>query len=282
MLRGYRGFLLAVVGWLSLGAQHPQPATKAQQTQSAAQLDASTSRIVEAINNIAREQDAGCEDRKDKRSSDLCAQWKAADAARDAANYTWLAVGLSFLGTVLVALTFWEQRKVSRAELRAYVSVDSGSLEQWVQEDGSRKVEFNFTLKNAGITPAYKVVHMGNVYIFTPKEARAYFAKPAELRNRIGEPHSLVVHNGLELPGSVCSHIPIPNAKFAQVVEGEASLYAFGIVEYLDAFKKKRITRFCYELTPEAFRAGDPIAKSMPGVEHPIEWLVAPFHNDAT
>ncbi len=225
MPKGCWRIIFAAVGWLTLSAQQPKSAAQSQQDQSAAALNTSTTRIVDAINNIVPEDDKGCEDREDKRSSDLCAQWKAADAAHDAANYTWLAVGLSFLGTVFVALTFWDQRQVSRAQLRAYVSIQAGKLEQWSQEDGSRIVEFNFTMKNAGTTPAYKAIHMGNVYIFTPEAAREYFNKPAESRIRVGEPHSAVIHNGQEQPGCVRSYDPIPKTMFDQIAKGRGPIY---------------------------------------------------------
>lgn len=50
----------------------------------------------------AEVEDPGCPDRQDRRHSDLCAQWKAADSARSAANAAWV---LGMVGTILGGAT---------------------------------------------------------------------------------------------------------------------------------------------------------------------------------
>ena len=86
MLRGYRCIVIAALGWLSLAASNP-PKQAAHHNNSAPQDE-----ITNAANTIAPavakaektpEKDRGCDQGKDARNSDLCAQWKAADAARD-------------------------------------------------------------------------------------------------------------------------------------------------------------------------------------------------------
>lgn len=60
--------------------------------------------------------DVACARNEDERTSDLCAQWKAADAARDAANW---AIWALFIGTVVNVLTLvgvalgWHETKKS-------------------------------------------------------------------------------------------------------------------------------------------------------------------------
>ncbi|MGV3511299.1 MAG: hypothetical protein ACO1OX_04770 [Novosphingobium sp.] len=58
--------------------------------------------------------DQPCEEGENKRSSDLCAQWKAADAAKSAANATWLfgALGSLIGGFTLAAA--WSAAKWAR------------------------------------------------------------------------------------------------------------------------------------------------------------------------
>ncbi|MFL9840045.1 hypothetical protein ABS767_03635 [Sphingomonas sp. ST-64] len=58
--------------------------------------------------NKAKEADRGCQRGKDDRSSDLCAQWKAADAAKESADwarrmYPWIVAGTIIGGLTLVA-----------------------------------------------------------------------------------------------------------------------------------------------------------------------------------
>ncbi|MFT4091856.1 MAG: hypothetical protein QM645_14075 [Asticcacaulis sp.] len=59
--------------------------------------------------------EAGCDDR----SSDLCAQWKAADAARDSADWGWWALWANAFTVLLVFVTLWETRKSTRAAIRS-------------------------------------------------------------------------------------------------------------------------------------------------------------------
>src|SRR4051812_24450460 len=97
-------FALAAGSLASSGAsQSPQANTRSGQNQTAPEFKTAASQIVEAINKPA-EKDAGCVDRKDKRTSDLCAQWKAADAARSAANAAWY---LGFAGALIGACTLF-------------------------------------------------------------------------------------------------------------------------------------------------------------------------------
>jgi len=138
--------------------------------------------------NKPNRHDEPCEPGDNKRSSDLCAQWKAADAARDTANYTlqlgWLGllIGALTLGAAIAAAKFAsdaatytqaganeakraanaaEQQlalgnKISEIELRAYIR----SLEETFQRDPADPLKFTFRLpfKNVGHTPAQDVI----------------------------------------------------------------------------------------------------------------------------
>lgn len=116
MLRGYRGILCALAGLVLAGAGPP----KAERQQPAA---APTDKIAPALESIAaslRNQvkpsdlEQPCKEGDNTRSSDLCAQWKAADAADSAASATW-AFGIA--GSLLGALTLaaaWSAAKWAR------------------------------------------------------------------------------------------------------------------------------------------------------------------------
>jgi hypothetical protein len=97
----------------------------------------------------------------DARTSDLCAQWKAADAAQDAAwwaKFSGLFGGLGLiltLGAVGAALhSNYIARDTARRQLRAYIGIDAASIE-FVKagEDGANRA-IHVSIKNFGQTPA--------------------------------------------------------------------------------------------------------------------------------
>jgi hypothetical protein len=101
--------------------------------------------------------EAQCDPANEQRDSDLCAQWKAADAAADsawwAARATWVS-GISGI-LVLIALGFaFEANRIAattaQKQLRAYV----GCPDVWIQDVGT---EGRFKLINYGQTPAFEV-----------------------------------------------------------------------------------------------------------------------------
>ena len=110
------------------------------------------------------EYEAPCDPGDDRRQSDLCAQWKAADAAREAARYALWSIligGVSILG---LGLNFWQTRKalkrareaneiarkVGQVQTRAYVAVENAWLDV-----KARRIEF-YTF-NSGQSEAPKV-----------------------------------------------------------------------------------------------------------------------------
>jgi len=114
-----------------------------------------------------------CEAGRDIRSSDLCAQWKAADAARDAARWAMIGTVVALLGTFGL---YWQisltrravadtseatvamreanriARENSHKELRAYLTVKSVTVNETEHDDD----EFIFEIEmiNNGHTPA--------------------------------------------------------------------------------------------------------------------------------
>jgi hypothetical protein len=123
MFRGYRGVFLAAVGLTLIGAapnkdginQTNQPPS---QNPVADQLKEVAAAIKES--NKSPQPDNGCKAGQDNRSSDLCAQWKAADAASNAAWWTFFAaittvVGVIIGGFTLIAASFaaWYAKKAA-------------------------------------------------------------------------------------------------------------------------------------------------------------------------
>jgi hypothetical protein len=116
MPRGCRCALIAAFGWLILAAASPPPKDKG-----ANPPQASNEKIERSLEDIAASlkqvnepsnHDKPCQEGNDERGSDLCAQWKAADSAKSAANAAWwiggggLLVGALTFGAAVVAAKF--------------------------------------------------------------------------------------------------------------------------------------------------------------------------------
>ncbi|QDZ08531.1 hypothetical protein FPZ24_14510 [Sphingomonas panacisoli] len=173
MPRGYRCIILAAFGWLILAAapgkdRQPQSDNASASREAQSGLDKIAAAIKEA--NKSPQPDPGCDPDKEDRHSDLCAQWKAADAARDSfwAGVTGLVIG----GFTLLAAGFaawyarqaWKETKrgadaaelaveaarlIGEAQTRAYLSVISLKGER-----SKRGLVFSAEVQNSGQSPA--------------------------------------------------------------------------------------------------------------------------------
>ncbi|OYW86095.1 MAG: hypothetical protein B7Z20_07935, partial [Sphingobium sp. 32-64-5] len=108
----------------------------------------------EAIDGL--KEDRGCEIAREDRYSDLCAQWKAADAAREAADYGFWTLLISAIGTSLLVWTLAETRGTARRELRAYVYIETAgfTVSNGLDVENGRDVHIGFQVRNFGQTPA--------------------------------------------------------------------------------------------------------------------------------
>jgi hypothetical protein len=265
MPRGYRYAIVAALGWLSLTGAAPRENYDT----------ANNSAIREA--DKAPEQDRGCKPGKDDHKSDLCAQWKAADAAQEAANYSfWTLIGTT-IGTGLLVWTLWETRSATRRELRAYIAVKPTNMNMHKHGDGIVSIEIK--INNLGSTPAYDCIHAGNIVILDTNVAERYFSKENNAP-RIGRRASYVLSGGEGKDGEIIAQVPFTQKDIDDARSGKRTLYAFGFSEYRDVFNIERRTEFCYSIPPgfvqpEIGEGGDPVMV-------PMEWLLEPFHNSAT
>jgi hypothetical protein len=151
-------FLLLSLSLLSLGAaQPPEGGSQPQHTERA-----NPPPVRVTITNFPSLKDAGCDEGQTKRDSDLCAQWEAADASRKAANYSLWAVFISLVGTGFLFFTFVESRKVSRAELRAYVLVRAVEIQRFAN---GQKFEARVSFANSGQTPAFRMTAQHRLFV---------------------------------------------------------------------------------------------------------------------
>lgn len=136
MLRGYRLFI-AALGLALASANHAnaesgkqQPQTEQSATKSLSDIAAANRQEAERAKR-ADQDEAPCGEGKYGSSADLCAQWKAADAASDSAWWAWAAGIAGIVSTlgVVAALVIGQHsnsiaRDTAKQQLRAYVGID--------------------------------------------------------------------------------------------------------------------------------------------------------------
>lgn len=282
MAKSYRLLIAAFVGLVLVAASEPpklveSPKEKTVDSELAHGLASISSAIAEL--KQPTEADPPCQPGENNRNSDLCAQWKAADSASDAAQYAYWTMLLSSVGTILLVMTFWETRKTSRAELRAYLSFKDFALHVFESEmQGSWTLRLESKIINSGPTPAYDCVHLGNIVAFSEEDAEAYFAKsnPAP---RIGKRITYAVHSGGDVNAAFTSFEDLSQKTVLEIKSGSKQLYAFGTVEYRDTFRRSHYTEFCLVLASPLIpdhRDGSGKTRS------DIVWETPPFHNAAT
>jgi hypothetical protein len=285
MLRGYRGVIVAAFGWLTLvgAGQPPESAQKPENAIAANKIDQAAETVASAIREAAipPEKDGGCNQGQDQRESDLCAQWKAADAARDAAQYGFWTLLISAAGTVLLIWTLWETRANARRELRAYVSVKAVSTGIHVILGKSITFSQKAIAVNGGSTPAYDFVSFGNIIVAQTEIAARHLAKPLPI-DKTALSGGFVIHAGDEAPITFDRPVTIPIKAIDAVLNGEASLFLYGTISYVDTFKIRRRTDYCQLLESDPFRESWLKSMADPNTEIEVMWKTARFHNTAT
>lgn len=215
-----------------------------------------------------------CENPQGRDESDLCAQWEAANAATDAAQYALWQTLLAAFGTVGVLVSLYYTRRalklaiestedaekalqfasrnadaaqdlveVSRQtagrQLRAYVYLDSadiGIVRRSRAVGGGFDVTFKMTFKNYGQTPAK------NVILFA---GYSYDKFPLTMTLPESESPTETIDIG---PGGFLPNIhtePFAANAIADVENGTHALYAFAVVRYVDVFDQRRETCVC-------------------------------------
>lgn len=107
MPKGYRLVIIAAFGWLGFAASPPDQTAGSDQPVSKQSDTAQLARIAAALETLPASPgpDAGCVAGQDDRSSDLCAQWKAADGAFASAIWTEKSFYVGVFGLLIGVFT---------------------------------------------------------------------------------------------------------------------------------------------------------------------------------
>lgn len=253
MLGSYRGVVIALAGLALLGASPPQQRQDAGQAQSAsAQVNQPSLPRAAVEADETPEGGEPCREGSDNRNSDLCAQWKAADAAESSANAAWLLgvagviIGILTLGAAIAAASYAKQAaeagfgaikqgekalrqsdRTAKAELRAYVVVNDASYD-FAHMKAPPVVSLR--LVNVGQTPAYDVCATGVLRFAEEPPTNLRFDMRKEPRTILGRDipinMEIVSDDDLGQPG------------------GGRLLHAVGEIRYTDIFKQRWVQRF--------------------------------------
>jgi hypothetical protein len=237
-----RGILVVAVWWI-ISAASPSAGQNVQAQDPATQAEADKAANTDGTAFLrvdkAPENDRGCRQGEDERSSELCAQWKAADAASDAARWAMASFFVGFMGTVLLVWTLWETRQTARRELRAYVYA-KGLRWQQVQNGGMPHIEVKAVWGNAGTTPGKNATFGISCVVYETDDA---LNEMPEID--MTSPHTSHFGPNLEL-SSPPVYISLDDIRRAW--HGEKFIAVYSKVKYTDAFNVKRETRIGYRL----------------------------------
>jgi hypothetical protein len=281
MSRGNRGIILAIVGWLILATSPEQNAASSDRSQSE-QASAQTLQNIATAIKVANERqqlDTGCGAGQEARDSDLCAQWKAADAAADSAWWAWASgvVGFLSLGGVLVALglAFHSNRIASDAaqrQLRAYVT---SGVKRCVIVRG--RIKIRIVLRNHGVTPAIDV-----------RTCTEYFDAPHPIGDTdfpIQDPSEENRSSSLIPPGGEITYEfdagPVAKIDRDKLNVDNHRRYVAGVATYRDVFGRRWRTTYCRFVKPDFLNYG-PARDKVPEERHHLRMTTASCWNSAT
>jgi hypothetical protein len=160
-----------------------------------------------------------------------------------------VAIGFFTLTLKLSTDKLWEagekQRQLyeetAERQLRAYVGAAWGDV--FIQ-DATHPFQIRPAITNYGLTPAYDVTFTGGAEVLNyplPNDATLTYGRESKPWATLWpNAHNLgMIEMGRMLSVAEIDEIKSPVRK---------RLYAFGRLEYLDAFKRKRYTEFCFSI----------------------------------
>lgn len=291
MSRSYWLPIIAIVG-LALCTSPPCNAKQPDPKEVANQIEPPAPSIVIEEVKEGPEYYKPCAQEQDNRESDLCAQWKAADAARESADWTRRAFWTALGGTVIAFLTLcaavaaaWfareaalhtersadaaedtlEEAKVTtRIELRARLSV----LPRGINPMGDLKEGIgHVALKNIGKVPAQEVTLHVFMKFGVGEESDFSIPPDSHRVERTLQPDTQMIEGSKQ-------QFPID-----QFITDTSKKYVFvwGVSYYDDGYGNRRKTQFCHRY--HAAKSDDywRIRKDIPVGDLPVATTIIPI-----
>ena len=179
-----------------------------------------------------------CEPKKDNRDSDLCAQWKAADAASETARLTLYSLIASFFGLIGLLFTYIQTKRTADVTAKALYSVErpklimtTGSCTIDSDTIGTKQLWIAFSIHNVGRQPA----------VIDDLKCGLFFSQTApplsDAIRQMEEVHT-ILNIGDELQRGTWNPAPI---------HGDIGWF-YGIVRYTDFFNVRYESEWCWQL----------------------------------
>lgn len=196
-----------------------------------------------------------CKAGDDLRDSDLCAQWKAADAAAEGANWAWVSGIATIISAIAVGLALhsnWIARETARRQLRAYAFVDH---KQTVITRPQVGIRLGWTIKIGvfGQTPAYNL--RGGIHFqLVPRPLAEGF--DFSKRPPVTESSVTILPPGEDRHIFICGGEICTQDDLEQLNAGTKQLLMWGWIEYNDAFGTLRKLEYAYTAYGDTLQRG--------------------------
>lgn len=170
---------------------------------------------------------------------------KQTDALLETVHVTWILAIATLILAGIAGCQLLESRWANQRQLRAYVSVHP--RQEFDKNNVPIADRYRFGIRNHGQTPAYDMKYWALLGV-------GGFPYKGVLQ---GEPEDLPIIKTVLSPGPDCERSIIqdkvlsPN-EMRDIKNGTHALYAWGVVNYTDAFGVKRWTSFCFFMNKEA------------------------------
>jgi hypothetical protein len=199
-----------------------------------------------------------CQEGRDNRESDLCAQWKAADSASEAAWWAMIATFVTALGTIGL---FW-QIKLTREAVQdtgkaTDAMVDANKIAMLNAVRQSRPYVYPsrawFTIDETGQPVAYiENKNFGNTPAINLRGWKHTWVECFPLHDALPEaPNDVIMSSAVVGPGQTSESVqehgaPLNDYSITRIRDGSAALYVYGYDTYIDTFGKEHFSRFIY------------------------------------
>lgn len=179
---------------------------------------------------------------------------------------TWGAIIAAFIQAIAAVIAVCVVKKELRQnkennerQLRAYVTVSDVSI--GAHESDPRKFRVSAKFQNSGQTPAIDV----SAVIHGAVRHGTEFTCDRPMESVEGGRSSLVIGNGSK-PAIVSHAVDLYQGLTAsEVLTGDYSVFAYGVVKYRDAFDAPHETEFCYVSNPASRGSATPIIAAESG-----------------